>query len=390
MLSRVASRLPGKTNPLYTLLEELKRDGRPVADLVSGNVNDHSLRFPQSLLEEILTEASRRSQVYRPQSLGQGDAREAVARYYASQGIECPASQVLVTPGTSISYWYCFKLLADAGEEILCPRPSYPLFDYIAALSDVRLVSYPLIESQEWRIDTEALENTISTRTRAIVLISPHNPTGRVADAEEIARLAQVASRHDLAIISDEVFSEFLLRPGTLPRPASSGAPLVLTLNGFSKMFALPGLKFGWAALSGETSRVRAAMNSLELISDTFLPVNEIVQAAAPAIFERGRGFLQDYTAEICARLSVALEIFANRPGCAFVPPGGGFHLTLRLERGDEEQAALGLLREKRILVHPGHFYDMDPHHLVLSCIAEPEVLRKALAEIAELIGAQA
>jgi alanine-synthesizing transaminase len=387
MFSRVASRLHGETNALYRVRDELVRAGRPVLDLASGNVTEHGIVFPQKLLEDLLTEASRRTGVYRPDSFGQLPAREAVSRYYGEQGVTLPPGQILLTPGTSLAYWYCFKLLADDGDEILCPRPSYPLFDYIAALSGVHLIPYRLDEERNWAINLEHLENSISTRTRAVAVISPHNPTGRVTTPDEYSALVELAARHDLALILDEVFNEFLLPPGPMPRPDSTQAPLVLTLNGFSKMFALPGIKFGWMGVAGEPGRVKEAMRALELISDTFLPVNEIVQAAAPAILQEGRAFRDQYAAEMRRRWDIARDHLAQARRCRFVPPDGGFYVTVRLEQ-EEDSAAEAILRTAGALVHPGHFYDIDPHHLVISFALAPALLQEVLPAILPIMDA--
>jgi aspartate/methionine/tyrosine aminotransferase len=385
MFSKVASRLHGPTNPLYQLRDELARAGHEIIDLTSGNVTEHGILFPQPLLEEILVRASRRARIYRPDSFGQRPAREAISRYYLSQECIVPAEQILLTPGTSIAYWYCFRLLADEGDEILCPRPSYPLFDYIAALSGVTMIPYRLDEKRHWAIDLENLENSISTRTRAIAVISPHNPTGHVTGSQELEVLAELAERHDLAIIADEVFAEFLIEPGSLPRPACTRAPLVLTLNGFSKMFALPGMKLGWTAVSGEPSKVQEAMRALELISDTFLPVNEIVQAAAADILQEGRSFLADYTNEIRGRWEITRGFLEQSRRCSFCNPDGGFYVTLQLQE-DEESAAEAILRETHALVHPGYFYDIEPHHLVLSFVSDPDLLRAVMPRLLEQI----
>jgi alanine-synthesizing transaminase len=385
MFSKVAARMHGETNLLYRVRDEILAAGGTVVDLTSGNVTEHGIQFPQRLLENILTGAARRSCVYRPDSFGQKPAREAVSRYYAEQGVRIPADQILLTPGTSLAYWYAFKLLADEGDEILSPRPSYPLFDYIAALGGVKLIPYQLVERRQWAIDFDHLENSISNRTRALVLISPHNPTGRVATGEELLELAALACRHDLAIIADEVFSEFLMARTELPRPAGLGAPLVLTLNGFSKMFALPGIKFGWMGITGETGRVREALRALELISDTFLPVNEIVQAAAPDIFHEGRPFLSDYAALMRRRWEITRGFLDQAPHCRHHAPDGGFFVTLELER-DEEEVAEAFLRQAGALAHPGYFYDIAPHHLVFSFALNPERLREILPRLAPIL----
>src|SRR5215471_2239156 len=205
--SSLADSLTAPKNPLYVLHDQLRAAGHPVLDLVKGNVNEHGIVYPQDTLVQILQDANARARIYRPDSLGQIEARHAISAYYENR---IPASQIVITPGTSVSYWYCFKLLAEPGNEILTPQPSYPLFDYIAQLCGVTLTANALDESRGWAIDLEQLERQISSRTRAIVLISPHNPTGMVASSEQLDELALIAARYDLAIISDEVFNEFL------------------------------------------------------------------------------------------------------------------------------------------------------------------------------------
>ena len=381
MFSKIASKLHGESNVLYKLRDELNAQGHEIKDLISGNINEQGFLFPQGLLEEILVRGSRQCHVYRPDSFGQLPAREAVSEYYHACGQEIGPGSIVITPGTSISYWYCFKLLADEGDEILCPCPSYPLFDYIALLSGIKLIPYPLQESRNWSIDIDQVEACISTRTRALVLISPHNPTGHVAAPEEIEGLAGIAHRHGLAIISDEVFSEFLFTRDSLPRPAGSGAPLVFTLNGFSKMFALPGIKFGWMAVTGDPEKVREALRALELISDTVLPVNEIVQAAAPEIFRLGREAGMDLAHRVQECWDAAENSLALSSNCSYIRPDGGFYVTLHIGDLNEERAAEAILRENHLLIHPGYFYDMRPNHLVLCFVQRPETIHAVFPE---------
>lgn len=389
MFSDLANCFQGETNPLYRERNALQARGEKIIDLVSGNVHHHGLLFPQAILEEALRAGAEQARIYKPDPLGQRSAREAISRSYQAEGLSIPPEQILLTPGTSLSYWYAFRLLADPGDEILSPRPSYPLFDAIAALAGVQMVDYRLAEEERWAIDFDHLESRITPRTRALVLISPHNPTGAVADETEIARLAEIATRRRLAILSDEVFSPFLFDRERLSRPAETAAPLVLTLNGFSKMFALPGLKIGWIALTGEAERVRKALAALETISDTFLPVNEAAQFAVPAIFEGGKTFYAEYRSAIRDRAALAAKILSQSDRRSFIPPQGGFYATIRLRDSgaDEEAIALGLLREERILVHPGYFYDLAPDHLIFSFVSEPAVLEPALKRLAAFSG---
>ena len=211
-----------------------------------------------------------------------------------------------------------------------------------------------------------------------------------VADRNQLEGLSDIGLRHRLPIISDEVFSEFVVGPvdpvglvsaDPFPRAAETRAPLVLTLNGLSKMFALPGMKIGWMAVTGDEDLVTRTMSALEMISDTFLPVNEIAQFAVPGIFERGQDFLQRYRSwiETCRSAAVA----ALPPGC-FVAPRGGFYVTLRIG-GDEDEAAARLLEDDGILVHPGYFYDIEPDHLVMTFVQEPSVVSDSLRKIGKL-----
>jgi len=376
--SSLADSLTAPKNPLYLLHDELGAAGQPILDLVKGNVNEHGILYPPEILGQVVEDATARARIYKPDSLGQIEARDAISAYYQNR---IPSTQIVITPGTSISYWYCFKLLAEPGDEILTPQPSYPLFDYIARLCGVTLTTYALDESEGWAIDLEELERRIGARTRAIVLISPHNPTGMVASPEQLHELAGIAARYEIPIISDEVFSEFLFDRDTLPRPAFTDAPLVFTLNGFSKMFALPGMKIGWIGVTGDEHLVERTLSALELISDTFLPVSETAQFAVPQIFAKGQQFLARYRQWIADCRNVALQCLTD---CEVVHPAGGFYLTVRLST-EEDQAALQLLRDDGILVHPGYFYDIPPDHLVMTFIQEHLSLRRAYTAIAHL-----
>ncbi len=366
IFSDLAKELTATNNRLYGLNHSLRAEGKDVVDLVSGNLSNYGALYPSDTLQEILTRAIHEARVYKPDSFGQRVAREAIAESYAST---VSSDQILLTPGTSLSYWYCFKMLAEAGEEILCPRPSYPLFDYIAKIAGVKIAYYDLLESRNWEIDLLMLEKQINPRTRAIVLISPHNPTGAVINEEQIERLGELAMRHELPMISDEVFSHFLYERNHLPRIASSKAPLVFTLNGLSKNYALPGMKVGWIAVTGRKSLVQNSLRTLEMISDTFLPVNEIAQFATADIIKRGDSFINKQVEFVRACRLKALSSLDN---LSFVRPQGGFYITLPIG-GDEEEVALKLLEKEHILVHPGYFYEMEGSHLVMTFIFDSE-----------------
>jgi len=381
MFSSITQQFDVPSNRLYRLRDGLLRKKRRIVDLVSGNVNTQGIVFPQEILAQAMRKGVEESRVYRPDPLGQLSSRKAISRYYAAEGLAVPPGQLILTPGTSISYWYAFKLLADPGDDILCPTPSYPLFDTIAALSGIQVNHYKLKETTRWEIDFDQLRSVIGPRTKAIVLISPHNPTGSVATADEVKALAKLAEARGLAIIADEVFSPFLYGMERLPRPTETSAPLVITLNGLSKMLALPGIKIGWMAVTGDPALVGKSIKSLEMISDAFLPVNEAAQFSVSGLLRHSAPFLKRYASEMQSRLQVALEILQGHKGISLIPPEGGFFLALRLEKAgaDEEEIACRLLQKHGILVHPGYFYDMEGQHLVFSFVSRPAVLRMAL-----------
>ncbi|MFN8178858.1 MAG: pyridoxal phosphate-dependent aminotransferase [bacterium] len=392
-------------NTLSAAHDELLARGESVVDLVSGNLNAQGLRFPEEALRQALEEARPRAATYTPDPLGRIEAREAIAAYYEPAGLRVAPDRIVVTPGTSVSYLYAFSVLCEPGDEVLVPRPSYPLFDEIARIPGVRLAPYRLREADGWRIDLEHLESQVSTRTRAIVLISPHNPTGAVASAAEIEGLAEIARRHDLAILADEVFCEFVFddgpfarpalagaapRPGTAPaRAAEAGAPFVLTLNGFSKMFSLPGWKVGWILVTGDEDRAAKAAWMLSHVSDAFLVVNELAQCAVPGIFAGAAAFPRELREHARRGRDVALATLSLPGVTSVVPPKGGLFLTVRLVGAglEEEEIALDLLRRAQVLVHPGYYYDLPPDHLVLSYAAREETLRPALEKIAARLG---
>jgi aspartate/methionine/tyrosine aminotransferase len=380
-VSSRAAFFDGIPNRLYREKEARFKKGDSLIDLVSGNPNTQGICFPQTILKRALTAAFPLARIYHPDPQGQGVARSAIEAYYAGGGISLPADQIVLTPGTSVSYGYLFALLADPGDELLCPTPTYPLFEAIAAIHNVKIVYYRLTPSARWAIDFDSLRKKINPKTRAIILISPHNPTGSVATPEEMAQLSAIADRQGLPIISDEVFSPFLFTRNRFPRPSSSG--LVFTLNGISKMLALPGCKIGWIGVSGDPERVRKSVRRLRGISDTNLPVNELMQFALPCLLDEGKSFMEQYRLELLRRLEVAVSALSNG-AVSFIPPEGGFYITFQMTdtKCHDEPVAVRLLRNEGILVHPGYFYDLPPRSLVCSFVVRPVLLKKALERI--------
>jgi hypothetical protein len=381
-----ASRTNWLLNPnrLTREIEELRRKGIPLLDLTESNPTRCGFVFDQAAILAAL--ADPRALSYAPDPRGLLGARQAVAGYYAERGITLDPEQIYLTTSTSEAYSYVFRLLADPGDTILVPQPSYPLFDFLAGLNDVRVVPYPLIYDQGWQIDLPTLENRLDARARAILVVHPNNPTGSFVRRHELAELLAVCQRRDMALVADEVFADYSLAPDPA-RVASHAAvteALTFTLSGLSKISALPQMKLAWVVVNGPSQLLRSGLARLEIIADTFLSLSAPLALALPRLLETRR-ILQPQIRErllsnlqsLDARLAVSQPV--TRLGVE-----GGWYAVLRLPsiRTDEEWA-IELARRDGVLVHPGHFFDFSSEgHLVVSLLTEQEVFDEGLARI--------
>ena len=387
-----------KLNRVEQCYRSLLARGRKIDKLFAGNPNECGFHFPPQIIARAYADYFS-SPKYRPDPKGLRAAREAIARYYGDHSAVVDPSNIMLTSGTSESFFWLFSLLTQPGDEILTPCPSYPLFYHIAKLAHVRLVPYRLVEEKKWAIDLVDLRKKTTPRTRAIVLISPHNPTGMVASREELLTLTEWANAKGLALISDEVFSEFYFGDGDFPRLIFVAKPdLCFTLNGISKMFALPALKLGWIAVSGEKKRVEQVIDELETTADTFLSVHTPIQKALPLLFAEGREFVSNYVREVGNRRNLCLDILSSSPDIKIISPAGGFYLTAKVTKPlpisdpkgvplGEEAFVIRLLDEESIFVHPGYFYDSEEGiHFVISFLHPEEMLRSSLQKIRTFI----
>lgn len=358
----------------------------PILDLTESNPTRAGFDYPAGIVSCL---AEDRSLLYEPAPTGLLAAREAVAAAYAARGVAVHPDDIVLTPGSSEAYAWLFKLLANPGDEILVPRPSYPLFEYLAALDSVRVVSYPLAYHGSWSLEMHELARAASPRARAVVVVNPNNPTGSFIKRAERDALAAFCAARDLAIISDEVFSNFTFGPDPLRVPAMSGAEgaLVFALGGLSKMAGLPQMKLGWIAVSGPNGLRRAALERLELIADTYLSVGTPVQHAAARLLEFGDAIRSQIAARVRRNYDRLRELAAG--ACELLNVEGGWYATLRVPRTrTEEEWVLELLERDGVLVQPGYFYDFEAEaYLVLSLLPQPAVFDEGAARVTERCG---
>jgi alanine-synthesizing transaminase len=361
-------------NRLAEMLKAAAAEGRTILDLTESNPTRAGFDYPGDLLRLL---ADSRSLTYAPSPFGLLEARIAVARDYSRRGVQVIPERIVLTASTSEAYGDLFKLLTDAGEEVLVPRPSYPLFEHLASLDRVTVRPYDLDPDAGWRIDFESLEAAISSRTRAILVVSPNNPTGSFVKSDEVERLAALASAHDLALVADEVFADYELTPGTrmtAGRFADRDDVLSFSLGGLSKSVGLPQVKLAWIAVGGPARLVNAALERLEIICDTYLSVSTPVQVAAPELLERGVSIREQIGRRISANYHRLLERVARctlTPVCRVLPAEGGWSAVLQVPSIEPEEAlVLALLQEEGVLAHPGYFFDFPREsYLVVSLL---------------------
>ncbi len=382
-------------NRFTQTLAEVRASGATILDLTHSNPTRIGLHYDEQAILGAL--ASPRSLDYDPQSKGLREAREAVAGYYresrdrggrdvasnvSTAGIDVDPEQVILTTSTSEGYSYVFRLLCNAGDELLVPKPSYPLFEFLADLQDVKLVPYPLIYDYGWQMDFHSLEKAVTERTRGVVVVHPNNPTGSFVQPHEWELLNSFCRAHGLALIVDEVFLDYQLGNRTHASFAANQDVLTFTLSGLSKISALPQMKVAWVVTSGPKAKADEAIVRLDVIADTYLSMNAPIQRAVPMLLQQKKNIQRQLLERVKENLAELDRRLAKQKVCERLSVDGGWYAVLRVPviRSDEE-LAITLLREKSVLVHPGHFYDFPSDgYLVLSLIT-PE------AEFGEGVG---
>jgi aspartate/methionine/tyrosine aminotransferase len=378
-----SNRLPGhaEINALSRAVAVLRAAGTTLVDLTESNPTRVGLAYPPDLLSGA---ASERALCYDPQPFGLRSAREAVSADYARRGVAVDPEDIILSASTSEAYGWLFKLLCNPGESVLIPQPSYPLFEHLTRLEAIRAVPYRLEYHGRWEIDFESIA-AAPVDARALLLVSPNNPTGSYVTPSEAEALATMCRDRGWAIVADEVFAEYALdarSPATeIVRRAKV---LSFTLGGASKLLGLPQIKLAWTIVDGPVKERIEALSRLELIADTFLSVNTPVQMAAPELFRRGAAIRRAIQERISRNLAAARERVRAFPACDVLPVEGGWSAVIRVPATRSEEAlVLDLLQHEHVLVHPGFFFDF-PHEafLVISLLPAEELFAEGLERV--------
>ena len=372
-----------RTSRFADALASHRQAGTRLLDLTISNPTAANLIYPHGEIANVL--GCLRQFDYQPDPAGSFKARQAIAGMYGANGIAVAAEHILLTASTSEAYAHLFKLLCDPGDEILVPLPSYPLFEFLAALEGVRTVPYWLRYDGNWHVDLASVESAINGRTRAIVVVNPNNPTGSFLKREEAAALVELARRKNLPVISDEVFTNFALSAAhdRVQSFADRSETLVFSLNGLSKSCGMPQMKLGWIVISGPDEAARQSRERLEFILDTYLSPSTPVQSALPSLLAIGQGVRQQIQERTRRNYEALKHILAGAPANALHTEAGWSAIVQIPRTRSEEEWILTLLDQQHVVTQPGYFFDMpNEAYLVLSLLTDPEVFDEGVKRI--------
>jgi len=380
------------SNRYAEALEVHRLAGREVIDLTASNPTTVGLRYREEELLQALTH--REALAYEPQPKGLLSAREAIAAYYLERGSHVLPDDMVLTTSTSEAYSFVFRLLCNPGDALLAPTPSYPLFDFLADLQDVKLVAYDLLYDHGWQIDFQSLQTAIDGvqatggKCRAVLVVHPNNPTGSYVKAYEAEQLNRICTANHLAIIADEVFLDYSLAQTPVQTFSANRDVLTFNLSGLSKISAMPQMKVAWVSVNGPEVLKVEALRRLEVIADTYLSMNAPVQWAVPVMVEERHGIQRQLMYRIRENLAELDAQLAAQKLCQRLEVEGGWYAVLRVPvTGSDEDLAIRLLQETSVLVQPGHFYDFPAEgYLVLSLITESQTFQQGIGRALQFI----
>jgi aspartate/methionine/tyrosine aminotransferase len=381
------------TNRYTEALEEHRRTGRELLDLTASNPTTIGLSYREDELLRSLVQ--REALTYQPAAQGLLSARDAIAAYYSGKRSRVTAEDLILTTSTSEAYSFVFRLLCDPSDVVLVPTPSYPLFDFLGDLNDVKLVPYELVYDHGWQIDFESVRLAISrgqsegARCRGVLVVHPNNPTGSYVKQREVSELSRICATNDMAIIADEVFLDYSVGDRVPLTFSANIEALTFTLSGLSKISCLPQMKVAWIATTGPEAHTSEALARLAVISDTYLSMNAPTQLAVPTMLGERQNVQPQIMRRVRGNLVELDGQLATQNLCRRMAVEGGWYAVLQVPvLGSDEDLAIALLRDSAVLLHPGHFYNFPGQGYLVASLITPaaefaEGIRRALHFIA-------
>ncbi len=334
--------------------------------------------------------------VYEANPRGPKAARESLAGFLGDQsGRAVDPERLYLLSSTSEAYSWLIKLLCDAGDAVLAPKPGYPLIESIAGLECVHAIEYQLHYDGAWYIEpadiAAILDSPEGERVRALVLINPNNPTGSYVKENEREALVALCRERGIAIIADEVFFDYDLEPiAANRRLAGEEGVLTFALDGFSKMLAAPHAKVGWIRVSGPDDDVAEAQRRLDVIADDYLPMSDIIAGCIPALLDAAEAQTDRVRERVRGNLAALHRMLeSDELGVVNVlRPEGGWNVLLRVPSVlDENELVLKLIADHRLTGQPGYFFDMTSNgYLAVSLLPEPEEFKRGIAAVLDTV----
>jgi aspartate/methionine/tyrosine aminotransferase len=384
-----SERVPRSLSPnrITRAVSTARSGATPIVDLTITNPTCAGIDYPLDLLAAL---ASPDGLKYTPEPFGLPSARAAVAADYARRGETVDPRRIVLTASTSEAYTLLFKLLcAPRGDDALVPTPSYPLFDHLTMLDGVRAVPYRLEYHGRWTLAADELDRAWTDGVRAVLAVSPNNPTGSIVSDDELQELSDRCARRHAALIVDEVFADYPIDvEKAAHRPAAPPPCLTFRLGGLSKSAGLPQVKLGWMAVEGPEALVEEALERLEVVCDAYLSVSTPVQVAAPSLIASGAAARGQILRRVRQNAGALRAAAARHPAVDVLPAEAGWSAVVRVpSKRSEEDLVVELLEQDRILVHPGFFFDF-PHEsfVVLSLLPEPVVFADGVRRLLERV----
>lgn len=373
-------------NRYSAALENARKRGR-LLDLTASNPTQCGFHYDSQAIRAAISRSE--ALAYDPQPQGLASAREAVADYYKQHRVrggaaEISAEQIFLTTSTSEAYSFLFRLLSNPEDEVLVPRPSYPLFEFLAQIQDVKLTTYDLFYDHGWHIDVAGLKRAAGARTRAVLLVNPNNPTGSFVHAQELRQIAAFCRERELALISDEVFLDYAVESLAEVSIAFEPECLSFALSGLSKIAALPQMKLAWIVVNGPAALRGAASTRLEIIADTYLSVNSPIQYALPHLLSQRQYIQAQVSSRVRENLAVLDQCLAGNAAVERLQIKAGWYAVLRVPATQTDEAlAIALIEHDGVVVHPGHFYDFPREgYLVVSLITPADVFTPGISQV--------
>jgi alanine-synthesizing transaminase len=359
-------------NKLSEALAAYRSSGKPLLDLTQSNPTTCGFHYQAAQILAALNNSA--NLVYEPVAQGLPQARQAVAEYYASRHGQLDINDIFLTTSTSEAYSFLFRALCNVGDEVLIPQPGYPLLNFLADIQDLKLVRYPLVYDHGWQIDFHSLQQLITARARAIVVVHPNNPTGHFCKPEDIHRLNEICHRHELAILADEVFLDFSLG-AEIPRSfADNHHALTFAMSGLSKISGLPQMKMSWFVVSGPPSLKQSARARLEIIADTYLSMNAPMQLALGPLLNQRHSFHAQWLNRARHNIAQLDQQLGHQKLCSRLEIEGGWYAVVKIPvTASDDDLALELLNSRGVYLHPGHFYDFPSDGYVVLSLITPE-----------------